>query len=77
MSLINPYYSPENTELAAWYGIPAPAVDDFIDLALTEASLQDGAVYRDLNPLIWNRIGSMVERHCQEHAEQLAREQAA
>lgn len=63
---VNSYYSPENLELAAWYGIPVTTVDDAIDMALTTASLEDGAVYRDLNPLIWNRIGSDVERHCRD-----------
>lgn len=62
-------YAPENLELAAHYGIPAPSVDDAIDQALTRASQEDGARYTDLNPLIWLRIGSHVERLCRDAAE--------
>lgn len=69
MTTPNPYYSPENLELAAYYGIPATSVDDAIDQALTQASQEDGARYTDLNPLIWNRIGSHVERLCRDAAE--------
>lgn len=65
----NPYYSPENTDLAAYYGIPATTVDDAIDWALTKASQEDGARYTDLNPLIWSRIGSDVERYCRDAAQ--------
>lgn len=69
MTLHNKAYSPENLELAAYYGIPATSVDDCIDAALTLASQEDGCRYTDLNPLIWNRIGSHVERLCQDAAE--------
>ena len=62
----NPYYPPENAELAAYYGIPVTTVDDAIDSSLTTASQEDGCRYTDLNPLIWNRIGSDVERHCED-----------
>lgn len=69
MTLHNPYYSPENLELAAAYHLPVTTVDDAIDFALTQASLEDGAVYRDLNPLIWHRIGSDVERYLDDHVQ--------
>lgn len=65
----NPYYAPENAELAAYYGIPASTVDRAITEALEQASAEDGAQYRDLNPLIWNRIGADVEVRCQQAAE--------
>lgn len=61
MTLHNCAYAPENLELAAAYEVPVHIVDDAIDFALTQASLEDGARYADLNPLIWNRIGSDVE----------------
>lgn len=63
------YYAPENAELAAYYGIPATSVDRAITEALEQASLEDGARYQDLNPLIWNRIGADVEIRCHQAAE--------
>lgn len=69
MTTPNPYYAPENLELAAYYGIPVTSVDDAIGAALDTASLEDGYTYRDLNPLIWNRIGADVEIRCQQAAE--------
>lgn len=62
MTLYDKRHTPYNLDYAALYGVPVEQVDEAISLALEVASAEDGwSGIPELNPLIWNRIGSHVE----------------
>lgn len=71
MTAHNPAHTPQNLELAAVYQLPVETVDDAIDYALDKARLEEGwGGIPDLNPLIWHRIGTDVERYLDDHVQQ-------
>lgn len=64
----NRSYEPHNLELAHAYGLTVETVDDAIRGALEHAAKVDGwSGIPDMNLLIWNRIGSDVERTLDDH----------
>lgn len=70
MSTPNPYYRPQNIELAAAYSLPVETVDDAIRGALEHAAKIEGwAGIPDLNPIIWNHVSSDVLRTLDDHVQ--------
>jgi hypothetical protein len=68
MTTHNPSYEPHNLELSRAYGLPLTTVDDAITGALEHAAKVDGwSGIPDMNPLIWNRVGSDVLHTLDDH----------
>lgn len=65
-----PEYAPQSVELAREYSLPLETVEHCIREALEVAAGVEGwSGIPDLNPLIWNYIGSDVLIRVEQHAE--------
>lgn len=66
----NPYYNPQNVELARAYSLPVETVDDAIRNTLEHTAQVEGwPGVPDLNPLVWLYISDGVLRRLDDHVQ--------